>query len=1109
MREPQFPESEGQQTQTTASPTDPLYYVGIGASAGGLEALDVFFSHMPPDSGMAFVVIQHLSPDYKSLMVELLSKRTTMPVLRAEEGLRVEPNSVYLIPPRKQLSVFHGKLLLRDFDPNQGINLPIDVFLMSLAEDQGDKAIAVILSGTGSDGVRGVRAVKEAGGMVTVQSEASAKFDGMPRAAISTGLADIVLPPEEMPGRLVSFAVRRTGAPADRPKALLSDEDGLTRIFALLREQTKVDFTFYKSSTVLRRIERRITVNQAKDLREYVRMLEARPEELTTLYRELLIGVTSFFRDREVFEVLGKTYLPALLNELNHAEARFWVPGCSTGEEAYTFAILARECQDRMKNPPNIKIFATDLDRNAVMSAGNGFYPESITADLPSGLLTKYFVHRDDGYQIHRSIREMVVFAQHNLIKDPPFTSIDLISCRNLLIYLQPVLQKKIIDYLNFSLHPGGLLLLGTSETPGDQGELFEPLHHKFKIYRARGRRRPLTDAVRVPAFRTSVAPAAYSRLQPGARILGEREEERLQENLLQMLADDFNIFAAVVNERLELLHVVGNTDGLLRFPPGRVQNEITRVVSKELAIPLSTGLQKAFHGGGEVRYKNVRLESSEGGRIVEIRIRLLPHRKGQERNAMILLQDGTPHQKVTPSASVNEFDLSKEAEQRIYDLEQDLQFTKENLQATIEELETSNEELQATNEELLAGNEELQSTNEELQSVNEELHTVNAEYQSKIIELTETTNDLDNLMSTTRIATLFLDENLDIRRFTPELRNVYRIKESDLNRPLSHLSHTLIDIDPVVAARQVIDTGKALETECRTDSGHWLLMRVLPYRIGESESSGVVITFTDVGPLKRFEESLRLERAQLLSIFDSIDEIIYVSDMNNYEVLFANKAAKNAFGKDIVGAVCFKALQKRLSPCEFCTNEIIRKDSLRPYRWEFHNPVTRADYDITDRAIQWPDGRLVRFELAIDVTQRKQTETSLRRITELLNTAQRLARIGGWEWTIGTSTMYWSDEVYRIHGLDPHAIQPGSKEHIEHSLDCYVPGDRERVQKAFEACCEIGEPYDLECDFVDFSGRTKRVRTRAEAVSENERVLKVIGIIMDVTSTKLDSLTS
>ncbi len=850
--------------------SDPIYYVGVGASAGGLEALESFFTQMPADSGMAFIVIQHLSPDYKSMMVELLSKRTAMLVQRAEEGLRVEANSVYLIPPKKNLSIFHGKLLLSESDHARGLNLPIDVFLRSLADDQGEKAIGIILSGTGSDGVRGIRAIKEAGGMVMAQSEDSARFDGMPRAAIATGLADFILPPDEMPQRLLSFIQHSSIAKADLPKTLLSDEDSLTRIFALLRERTRMDFTYYKPSTVVRRIERRMTVNQIHDLRDYVKFMESYTGEVTALYRELLIGVTSFFRDREVFEELENRHLPQLFERMNGNEIRFWVAGCSTGEEAYTLAMLSREVLERLGSRLQVKIFATDIDREAILRASSGLYPESIAADLPTGLLTKYFHRREDHYQVDRLLREMVVFAQHNIVRDPPFTNLELVSCRNLLIYLQPILQRKALELMNFSLNPHGILLLGSSETTGELADLFEPLHQKFKLYASKGKRRPANSSSEFSVL--SEARPWQSRLRTtGGTWLRNHDEGRLLDRLLQTLANDYVPLAVVVNEQLEVLHILGDPDGYFRLPSGKLINDITKIAVKDLAIPLATGLQRVFKTGEELKHTNIRVMRHDGQKMVQIRVRPLSGSKGQEPLAVVFIEEIAPLPKDAASGNIPIYDLNQDAEQRIHDLEQDLQFSRENLQATIEELETSNEELQATNEELLASNEELQSTNEELQSVNEELHTVNAEYQSKIIELTELNNDLDNLISSTRIGTLFLDENLAVRRFTPEVKRVLRVLNNDIGRPITHLVHTLPSVDLFERIRQVAQTAVGQEQEICTEDGAWLLMRILPYRIGKGAVSGVVLTFTDIGLLKTTRDALLEKETRLASLYRAV----------------------------------------------------------------------------------------------------------------------------------------------------------------------------------------------------------------------------------------------
>ncbi|MBK8185145.1 MAG: PAS domain-containing protein [Candidatus Competibacteraceae bacterium] len=874
--------------------SSPIYYVGVGASAGGLEALESFFSQMNADSGMAFIVIQHLSPDYKSMMVELLSKRTAMPVQRAEEGMLVEVNSVYLIPPKKNLSIFHGKLLLSESDHNRGLNLPIDVFFRSLADDQAEKAIGIILSGTGSDGVRGIRAIKEGGGIVMVQNEESARFDGMPRSAISTGLADFVLPPDEMPEKLLSLVHDPYPIKPAQPPTLLPDEDGLTRIFALLRERTRVDFTHYKPSTVVRRIERRMKMNQVHDLRDYVKFMDSYAGEVMALYRELLIGVTSFFRDREVFDELEINQLPRLFERVETREVRFWVAGCSTGEEAYTLGMLSREVLERLGKRTEVKIFATDLDRDAILRASTGLYPESIVADLPPGYLAKYFYRREDHhYQVDRALREMVVFAQHNVIKDPPFTKIELVSCRNLLIYLQPVLQRKVIDLFNFSLNPQGILLLGSSETTGDQADLFETLHQKNKIYASKGKRHPTANSLEFSShpeirqvqnrnrFPTPLVPRGY-------------HEERLFDRLLQALAHDYVPLAVVVNEQMEVLRIVGDPEGYFGLQSGKLLNDVTKIAVRDLAIPLATGLQRVFKTGEDLKYAGIRVKWHDESRTVQIRIRLLPGKKGQELLAVVFVEQVGAQAVESSSGGAQVYDVGQEAEQRIHDLEQELQFSRENLQATIEELETSNEELQATNEELLASNEELQSTNEELQSVNEELqsvneelHTVNAENQSKIIELIELNNDLDNLMANTRIATLFLDENSTIRRFTPEIKRVFKILDTDIGRPVNHFIHNLVDLNPFELIEVVKESGKGQEHEVHTQAGAWFLMRILPYHVGVETVSGVVLTFTDIGLLKTTRDALLDRETRLSSLYRAVP--VGISRVVNRVFLEAN----------------------------------------------------------------------------------------------------------------------------------------------------------------------------------------------------------------------------
>lgn len=879
--------------ETIESETAVNYIVGIGASAGGLEAIEALFSKMPVDSGLVFVVIQHLSPDHKSLMVELLSKRTKMPVYRAEEGMPVEVNSIYLIPPKKNLTIFHSKLFLHDQDRSQGINLPIDVFLRSLADDQGEKAIAVILSGTGSDGLRGSRAVKEAGGMIMAQTEESAKFDGMPRATIGTGLADFILSPEEMPEQLLSFTKHPHSSRAELSGSLLSDEDGLTRIFSLLREKHKVDFTYYKPSTVVRRIERRMAVNQFQDFREYVHLLNTYPNEISQLYRELLIGVTSFFRDQDAFRLLEDQYLPELLkNYSGGGEMRFWVAGCSTGEEAYSLAMLANECMEQLGIRVDLKIFATDIDNDAILKAGAGIYPESIAADIHPNLINKNFYRKDNNFHIIRSIREMVVFAKHNIVKDPPFTNIDLVTCRNLLIYLQPVLQKKALEMFNFALNPGSILFLGSSETTGEMSDYFEPLHNKWKLYKSKGKRR-VTDIHKVRPFERTIPPQSnvYQRGYQGG--FDRHGEERMQERLLQTLADDCVPLLLVINEDLQLLHVVGDSTGFVRVPSGKILNDITKMIVPELAIPLSTGVQKALKKKEEVKYTNIRMKKVDTQVSVTMRIRPLVEKRGQEPLALVFIHEIVTKQSVDPTEQpITTYDIDKEAQHRIADLEQELQFTRENLQATVEELETSNEELQATNEELLASNEELQSTNEELQSVNEELFTVNAEHQQKIMELTELNNDIENLLDSIELATLFLDEHLCIRKFTAQVKQFFKILDNDLGRPLSHISHNLEHIDLLKMIREVQINGMPAEEKICIEGSSWFMMRIVPYKITPEIASGVVIIFIDITDMQK----VSLERSWCNLVTQHSEDAIYVFD-EQANILSWSRGAELTYG--------------------------------------------------------------------------------------------------------------------------------------------------------------------------------------------------------------------
>ena len=1088
----------------------PAVIVGIGASAGGLEAIEAFFKAMPGDSGMAFVVVQHLAPDYKSMMVELLSRKTEMPVLRAEEGMRVEPDHIYLIPPKKNLTIFHGKLLLEDQKQREGINLPVDIFLKSLAEDQNENAVGVILSGTGSDGTRGVRAVKEWGGLVLVQDEATAKFDGMPRAAASTGVADFVLPPEEMPSQLVACLRHPYASRQDRQQQALSDETGLTRLFSLLRAKTRVDFTYYKPSTTNRRIERRIAVTQVADLDAYVRYVEQTPAELSALYRELLIGVTSFFRDPEVMTLLQENILPEVLKRRADRELRFWVAGCSTGEEAYTLAIIAREVMGTLGLARDIKIFATDIDRDAVAKAGSGLYPESIAADLGPALLAKYFYCRGETYQVARTIREMVVFAQHNLVKDPPFTRIDLVSCRNLLIYLQTNLQRRALEMFDFALRPGGVLLLGTSESLGEMEDRFEPIDRKARIYRSLGKARG-RNAIDNPDISHGRQAGALS--LPGLGYTRPtrtttRQQERLVTRLLDTLAASYVPLAVVVNEHLEIVYSMGDPHGIFTLPSGVAAFDISKMVNRELAIPLATGIQKTFRTQEELVYTNVRLREGDQTRSMRLRMRPLPGRKNDETLAVVFFEKIEEIQ-FPQEEGGTEYDLNEETSQRMQDLEQELQFTRENLQATIEELETSNEELQATNEELLASNEELQSTNEELQSTNEELYTVNAEYQNKIIELTEMQNDVENLLSSSRIGTLILDEDLCIRKYSPQAATVFNLVAGDVGRPLKHLSHRLLDFDPVAKATEVQRTNSVFEKDIQAEDEDWYLVRILPYHVGPKAFAGVVITLIDITPLRDARESLQDHRRTAADIIQHMPSGLFVYNVSESGEMILESG--NAAASSITGLDMEQAMGRRFSDLwPGVQGSRLQKAFLRAFY--DNKPIYDPEVSYSDdrvrgffnvHAFPLPRGRLaVSFE---DITERKNAEEKLRENEQrllglygLLADAEEAAHMGSWTWDVATDTVTWSDNLFRLFGRDPESGAPSFAEHDP----LYTPESMVRLRNAVDEVLHKGTTYALDLEAVRSDGTIMHCVARGKLDrNEDGVVTRLFGSLQEITS--------
>ncbi len=869
--------------------------VGIGASAGGLEALEKFFNNMSPDSGISFVIIMHFDPKAKSVMADILKSYTKMEIFQVEDGMKIWPNSVYIIPPNKDMAILHNALHLYEPATIKGIRHPIDFFFRSLADDRKENAICIVLSGTGTEGTLGLRSIKGEGGMVMVQSMESAAYDGMPRSAIATGLVDYILSPEKMPEQLINyvnqFYIKIITKPANEQIV-----NYLRKIIILIRTQTDVDFSAYKQSTLIRRIERRMSLHQIENISDYVRYLQENQSEIHILYKEFLIRVTSFFRDAAAFEVLKENVVPEILkNKSPDQNVRIWVPACSTGEEAYSIAIIFKEYMDKVKYHTQIQIFATDVDKDAVETGRLGIYPNNITVDVSTERLNRFFIKNTDTYSIKKEIREMVIFASQNIIIDPPFLRLDLISCRNLLIYLIPESQKKLLLLFHYALNPGGHLFLGSSETIGEFTELYSVFDKKWKIYKRIGERTHLPLMVEQSPIAQYVPKAGKRDIDIGKKIE-------------KMLLDTYTPPCVIINEKGDILYIHGKTGKYLEHSPGNFRSSIIDMARDGLRTELNIGIHRAITQKKDVIFQKLNVKTNSTYQTIDLKVKPIKESMMQGL-IMVLFEDyqyteHTEPAKYSDSTKSNMFESTKpnKVKDNITELENELKSTKENLQAIIEEFDTSNEELTSTNEELMSANEELQSTNEELnaskeelQSLNEELVTLNTEHQAKIEEQTKTVSDLNNVIASTDIAILFLDNELRIRDYTPTITKIINLIKTDIGRPVGDIVSNLEYEDLQKDVKEVLDTLVFKEKEIRDKKGPWYLLRILPYRTIDNIIDGVVITFIDITERKGLEQMERDARIYAESIVDTVQESLLILD-KDLRVISANSSFYNTF---------------------------------------------------------------------------------------------------------------------------------------------------------------------------------------------------------------------
>jgi two-component system CheB/CheR fusion protein len=1003
----------------TAAAKKILTIVGIGCSAGGLEALEEFLTHVPDSSGIAFVIIQHLDPNHKGMMPELLQRSTLMKVTQAGNHMKVKPNCVYVIPPNKDLSILNGSLFLLDPSAPRGLRLPIDFFFKTLAADQRKQAVGIILSGMGSDGTLGLRAIKENAGLSMVQSPESAKFDSMPRSAIGTKLADIVAPTRGLAEYLLTYLNHSPRGIKALTKPILKTESHSTleQIIILLRDRTGSDFSLYKKNTINRRIERRMGLHQIDKVAFYVRYLRDNPQELDLLFKELLIGVTNFFRDPAVWEELRSQALPTLLAGYPEGkEIRAWVPACSTGEEAYTLAMVFKEALDEVKllERFSLQIFATDLDQDAIERARLAFYPANIEADVSPHRIDRFFVKDGNGYRIKKEIREMVIFAPQNIIMDPPFTKLDMITCRNLLIYLGPALQKRLIPLLHYALLSQGVLMLGTSETVGNFSSLFRPIENKSKLY----------NRVDTPLSLTQVDfPVKTISITSEVETLTHRAQPmtmptpNIQDLADQILLQNYAPAAVMTNAEGDILYISGRTGKYLEPAAGKANWNLYAMAREGFRLELGMAMKKAQRQTESVHIPNLTIDTNGGIQTINLTVQVITTPKSLSGSLMVIFTDVAPSVKALKKqsgAGTNQKVMESELRQN-HELMQSL---REEMQSSQEELKSSNEELQSTNEELQSTNEELTTSKEEMQSLNEELQTVNAELHSKVEDLSWVNNDMENLLNSTEIATVFLDGALNVRRFTDHATDLFKLIPSDVGRLLSDVVSNLDYAALHDDTRQVLRTLVFIEKLVKTNDARWFKVRIMPYRTLENIIDGVVITFVDITKSKQAEAGLEKVQKELKNSLVDLERFFSLS---SYMVCIASSEGTFqkvspaftetlGFSEEELTAQPFVAfvhpedkkatidnvetLAQGMPIIKFPNRYLCKDGSYKWLEWTARSFVTKGDiyaiaYDITDR--EFTDAT---FRKALAMLQGRYTDqttelSSINTLETVLNTTQ------------------------------------------------------------------------------------------------------------------------